>query len=235
MRRATNPILNYGREIIGGFIKKYSPQAGTINILDIGCGSGNDLLNSRKFINNQVDIKMYGIEIDEKTAASAQASGIETAVINIENDRFPFSDNFFDIIIINQVLEHTKEIFFIISQMNRILKTDGILIVGIPNLASWHNRILLLFGQQPTSIRTLGPHVRGFTKNDLVKFFNQNGFSLLKFAGANFYPFPKLIAIALSKIFPAAAVSTFFLFKKTGPAMTEKYLAKQKFETNFKI
>jgi hypothetical protein len=58
---------------------------------------------------------------------------------------------------------------------------------------------------------------------------------LLKFAGANFYPFPKSIAILLSKLFPAAAVSTFFLFKKTGPAMTKEYLVEQHFETNFKI
>ncbi|QQG52622.1 MAG: class I SAM-dependent methyltransferase [Candidatus Falkowbacteria bacterium] len=235
MRRATNPILNYGREIIGNFIKKYAPPSGRINILDIGCGDGTDLLNSKKFINDNATMEMYGLEIDEKNAAIAQANGIKTAVANIESDDFPFPDNFFDIIVMNQVLEHTKEIFFIASEINRILKTDGLLIIGIPNLASFHNRILLLFGRQPTSIRTLGPHVRGFTKNDLVKFFNQNKFSLLKFAGANFYPFPKAIAILLSKLFPEAAVSNFFLFKKTGPAMTKEYLAEQHFETNFKI
>lgn len=235
MRKATNPSLNYGRDIISDFIEKNYQKTDTINILDIGCGYGGDLLNAKQAIGDKTKINLYGIEIDEQSKRIAETRGIIVKNINIETDEFPFQNNFFDIIIINQVLEHTKEIFFITSQINRILKTNGLLIIGLPNLASLHNRILLLIGQQPTCIRVFGPHVRGFTKSDLIRFFNKNGFSLLKFAGSNFYPFPKKIAQVLSKLFPTLSVGIFGFFKKTSESMSYQDLAKENFETNFKI
>lgn len=47
--------------------------------------------------------------------------------------------------------------------MSTVLKLDGILIVGAPNLAALHNRVLLLFGGQPTVLKLGLAHVRGLT------------------------------------------------------------------------
>ena len=52
--------------------------------------------------------------------------------------------------IANQILEHTKEVFWIWHEIARVLAPQGQLILGVPNLASAHNRLLLLLGRQPT-------------------------------------------------------------------------------------
>lgn len=122
-----------------------------------------------------------------------------------------------DFIIMNQILEHTKEIFWIFGEVSRVLKRGGGCIVGVPNLASLHNRIALLIGRQPTSIRALGPHVRGFTRKDFVKFIETDGyFKAEYFAGSNFYPFPRQVSRILARIFPNLAVSVFWGIRRTG-------------------
>ena len=88
--------------------------------------------------------------------------------IDLEKDIFPYDNDFFDVIIVNQILEHTKELFWIFHEATRVLTVGGKLIIGVPNLASLHNRILLLTGQHPTPIKSSSPHVRGFTRPDLL-------------------------------------------------------------------
>jgi hypothetical protein len=91
----------------------------------------------------------------------------------------------------NQVLEHTKDIFFIFSEVSRVLKPNGIFLVGVPNLAAWHDRLMLAVGRQPSGMKVLGPHVRGFTPHGLRKFAECDGyFALEGFQGSAFYPFP---------------------------------------------
>jgi len=74
----------------------------------------------------------------------AQQQGIVVHSLDIERDRFPYADASVDLIVANQIIEHTKEIFFIFSEISRVLKTGGLAIIGVPNLGSLHNRIALL-------------------------------------------------------------------------------------------
>ena len=228
--------LNYGREIIFHWIedytKKYEKNKKNFKILDIGCGWGYDLTGLWEISKN---IELYGIEIDDEKIAACQQKNIMIFKINCETDRIPVNDNFFDIIIINQVLEHTKEIFFICSEISRVLKKQGILIIGVPNLASFHNRILLFFGYQPTCIELIGPHVRGFTVPSLEKFISrENYFFVKEIKGANFYPAPPQISKILSKFFPQLSVSIFLLIERTSKeGLFIEILKKENFETNF--
>jgi len=228
--------LNYGREIIFHWIedytKKYEKNKKNFKILDIGCGWGYDLTGLWEISKN---IELYGIEIDDEKIAACQQKNIMIFKINCETDRIPVNDNFFDIIIINQVLEHTKEIFFICSEISRVLKKQGIFIIGVPNLASFHNRILLFFGYQPTCIELIGPHVRGFTVPSLEKFISrENYFFVKEIKGANFYPAPPQISKILSKFFPQLSVSIFLLIERTSKeGLFIEILKKENFETNF--
>ena len=56
----------------------------------------------------------------------------------------------FDIIITMELFEHLKADRFMLST-RRVLKDKGLLVLSCPNLASWYNRIFLLFGHQPPS------------------------------------------------------------------------------------
>ncbi|WP_230740647.1 class I SAM-dependent methyltransferase [Methanooceanicella nereidis] len=210
--------LNYGRDIIAGWCNEHAGRQDgmKLKVLDIGCGYGADLQNVKSSIADK-DLELYGIDYDEQKAEALRHNGINVRVLDIEKDALPFEDGFFDIIIANQVIEHTKEVFWIFSEVSRTLKKGGILIIGVPNLASLHNRVLLLLGEQPTSIETMGPHVRGYTVPSLKRFIETDGyFRVSKVRGSNFYPFPPPVSSVLSKIFPRFAASSFLLVERLG-------------------
>lgn len=226
--------LNYGRAIIKEMLKKCDdPDL----ILDLGAGHGDDLI-SAKLIHPAA--KLYGVEIYKPYAEELAKKGVYVCDINIERDAFPFVDSSVDVVIANQILEHTKEIFWIAHEVSRILKVGGKFIIGVPNLASLHNRLLLLFGRQPTPIKSASAHVRGFTKNDLLNFFEEifpGGYELSMFAGSNFYPFPPKIAQPLSKTFPSFSWGIFFLLEKKRIYDKEfiEFPRVNRLETNFYI
>jgi len=45
--------------------------------------------------------------------------------VNIENESIPVSEGYFDIVIVNQIVEHMKEIFWIFGEISRVLKKGG--------------------------------------------------------------------------------------------------------------
>lgn len=70
-------------------------------------------------------------------------------VFDLNSVPLPFKDNFADILFAGEVIEHLLNPFNFLKELNRILKKDGILILSTPNLASFKNRIKLLFGLMP--------------------------------------------------------------------------------------
>lgn len=225
--------LNYGRHIIEDFARLIQVYE---NVLDIGAGTGRDL-NIYKSICNSANL--FALEYEEKNINYLLDKGIYTYRIDIEREKFPFNDEFFDIVNANQILEHTKEIFWILHEISRVLKVGGYFVIGVPNLASLHNRILLLMGKQPSCIRNISAHVRGFTKGDIIELLNifKGGYDIISFKGSNFYPFPAKIARFLSNIFPEFSVAIFLLVKKRKEYRGEfiEYIKTSSLETNFYI
>ena len=155
---------------------------------------------------------------------------------NIECESLPFEDESVDIIIVNQILEHCKEIYWIFHEISRVLKINGIIVIGVPNLSSLHNRMFLLFGKQPTCINLNSAHVRGFTYSGINSFLNEafpEGYTLSKFNGSNFYPFPRFISVILSWLFPKMSVGIFFSFKKTKGYKNNFLVASKYLDTNY--
>ncbi len=215
--------LNYGRDIITGYCRRCRERSVTeegnpFKILDLGAGHGTDLINCRENIvgGGKNSVELWALESYPPNVTLLRQQGIKVRQFNIERERFPFENESIDFVIMNQILEHTKEIFWIFSEISRILKKGGGCIVGVPNLASLHNRIALLFGNQPTSVRALGPHVRGFTKKDFIDFVETDGYFKVEcFAGSNFYPFPPKVSHVLASLFPSQAVSIFWGIRRT--------------------
>ena len=210
--------LNYGRDTIAEMVRQqlgHLPQDSPLQVLDVGFGSGTDLLNIKNALPGR-PINLFGVDSYSAHIAEATEKGITAVQLNIESDCLPFADHFFDVVIANQVMEHTKQIFWITSEISRVTKKSGWFIIGVPNLAALHNRVLLALGEQPSSIELLGPHVRGFAKNSLVRFITaDNYFRVLQVRGANFYPFPPVIARRLSHWLPTLSVVLILLCQRT--------------------
>lgn len=224
--------LNYGREHIAKFCSQALPYD---TVLDIGAGSGDDLRTALTIFS---PAKAYAVEVNPVSAQRLAAQGVEVFNINVERQKIPLGDGCVDLVILNQVLEHIKDVYWVAHEVTRLLPVGGKLIIGVPNLASLHNRILLMLGRQPTSIKTNSAHVRGFTRGDLLQFFEEiypGGYQLIGHKGANFYPFPPGLARLLAAAFPSLAWGMFLLLRKEREYRGEFIQAPiiQELETNF--
>jgi ubiquinone/menaquinone biosynthesis C-methylase UbiE len=232
MKLMIDRSLNYGRHILQSFLSQELLLKTGI-CLDLGAGRGEDLILVKK---NMPNAQLHAIECYESNIEYLKKNGIMSNALNLERDCFPFSEEYFDLIIANQVLEHCKEIFWIFHEISRTLKIGGYIYIGVPNLAALHCRLLLLFGRQPSCVKTASAHIRGFTKPDILDFINAcapNLYSVKIFRGSNFYPFPSFLAKILSKAFPSSSTCIFLVLKKNKQYNSEFLKYPVGLETNF--
>lgn len=162
-----------------------------INVLDIGCGNGTVLYNLRTKFD-----KLYGVELSKSRVLTAKKTlrGHDAKIYfsNIETGT-EFKDNFFDVVIISDVIEHTIDIFAVMAEIYRILKVGGKLILNTPNVASITKRFVLLFGKFPSTsagneglnVRMKGElfdggHLHYFTFSLLRKLLQKYGYSQIE-------------------------------------------------------
>ncbi len=224
--------LNYGRHRIRNFLSAAQPFQ---TVLDIGAGQGDDLMLARGV---NATAALHAVEVHPAYAERLAGKGVQVHALNIERDRLPFADGSVDVVVANQLLEHVKELFWIFHEISRVLPVGGKLIIGVPNLAALHNRILLFLGRQPSPLKNNSAHIRGFTRRDLLQLLEScfpAGYRLIRFGGSNFYPFPPIIARPLARLCPNMAWGIFFLLEKQrayGRGFLD-FPAAERLETNF--
>jgi len=196
-------------------------RANNLKLLDIGCGNGNFSLECAKKCNAK---EIYGLEIDKKAIKKAKRKGIKVYKSDV-NKKFPFKDNFFDVVIANQIAEHLLNPDNLFEEIYRTLKPSGYAIISTPNLCSLHNRIFVLLGWQITNIapstklvfgnpnrgapsNMYGPHrhLTVFSPSALKEMCEFYGLSVEKIYGAGFHPFKSSLSKLLSQIFPKLSV-----------------------------
>jgi len=224
--------LNYGRHHVRNFLRAAAPYH---TVLDVGAGRGDDLMLAREV---QPDAQLNAIEVYWKLAQHLAEKGIVVHNLNVERDRFPFSDGSIEVVLANQILEHVKELFWVFHEISRVLCEGGSLIIGVPNLASLHNRFLLMLGRQPTSLQNATAHVRGYTKSDISRTLATvfpGGYELRNFGGSNFYPFPPTLARPLAAKLPGMAWGIFLRLEKQRPYDREflEFPGRAHLQTNF--
>lgn len=192
------------------------------SLLDVGCWDG----AATDRYARALGCPASGVEFFEARACEAEARGITVARLDLETSDFPWLDGSMDVVVSNQVFEHLKNVWRPISEIYRVLRPGGWLVLSVPNLGSLHNRMLLALGRQPTSIRTLGPHVRGFTFGEIRRFVTlDRGFRIVRAAAAGFYPFPVPFANPLARVWPGAGHTTVLLARKDGTAVGPPWAA----------
>ena len=217
LKSGTNDETN-GRHIIPEQAVRASGTITRPRILDVGAGHGADLVKIvLNFEGTGTTPELFAVESFPISIEALGRLGVTVASIDIEHAVLPFDSDFFDVVICNQVLEHMKEIFWVISEIARVMKRGGTLILGVPNLGSLHNRMALLAGHQPPAIAVFGPHVRGFAVPDLRDFLETGGIlKVKKVLGGNFYPFPSKVSRPLAWLLPSLAVSSFYVVQRVG-------------------
>lgn len=207
-------------EVVARLAASSAPHAR--RLLDIGCWEGEATERyARRF-----GAHPCGIEVFPGPAARARARGVAVVRLDLERDRFPWGDATMDLVIANQVFEHLKNVWLPMSEAFRVLRPGGHLVFSVPNLASLHNRAMLALGVQPSSIRTFGPHVRGYTYREARRFVELDGaLRVTRALGAGFYPMPARLASPLARAWPDASHTVVLLARKTGAAPVAPWLA----------
>jgi SAM-dependent methyltransferase len=228
--RFVNIDEQYGNEALQSFLTRIESPS---SVLDIGAGAGRDLALTKQI---HPGIRTMAVECFNTERLRQRFDAVHE--LNIERDPLPLASCSVDLVIANQVLEHLKEIFWVWHEVSRVLTVGGHFIVGVPNIASLHNRLLLGLGKHPTQWKSYSAHVRPFSKPDTLKFVDvcfAGGYELVAFRGSQFYPLPRGASRALCVLFPAAAAFIFFLFRKKREYHREflEHPVRARLETNF--
>jgi 2-polyprenyl-3-methyl-5-hydroxy-6-metoxy-1,4-benzoquinol methylase len=158
--------------------------------------------------------RVYGID-NEVSYIEACRNSFNTQKVDLEYQNTPYSNDTFDLVICNQVLEHLKNYKKAIDELIRITNKEAYLLIGIPNLAHLINRIYLLLGVQPMCIAMDGAHVRGFTHKSFVRMLESfQNIKLIDFEGALMYPLPFLLGKTLARYFVGLSGYVCYLLQK---------------------
>ena len=99
--------------------------------LDVGCGAGYSLMRASE----DLDCKAEGIDADPGSHGVGRFVKDLVSDVSIKQgfaENLPFEDGKFDIVYSSHVLEHVNNESKSLKEMKRVLKDDGILIIGMP-------------------------------------------------------------------------------------------------------
>jgi len=181
MSTFNNNRYPYLEEEYAGLLKQLpqNTSAAQMMVLDVACGMGT--------ISLAIQNKGYTVwGIDENREAASIAAGRIARVINADLTNLSeigrhLGERKFDFIIFSHIIEHLYDPLATINCYLPFLKDTGRLIVSVPNVAVWSNRIKLLFGNftyTDTGImdRT---HIRFFTLRSATALLRASGCSIV--------------------------------------------------------
>ena len=103
--------------------------------LDVGCATGDFLAALR-----ERGWQVTGVEKNERAAAYARARlGLEVVTGELETAGFP--DRAFDLVTLWHVLEHVHDPVSTLSELARVTRPGGLLVLAVPNPESFEARI----------------------------------------------------------------------------------------------
>ena len=202
---------------------------------DLGAGGGRDLATIKRL---HPGCQTVAVDANVRTSRGLTATIDRVVIANLERDRLPFGDGEVDFFLSNTVFESIKEIFWVFHEVFRCMPVGGHFLLGVRNICSLHNRLLVLAGRHPTQVKLCSNSFRAFSIPDMKNFLAAcvpGGYEIVEIAGSQFYPFPRKIARPLATAFPGLAFKLYFMIKKTAPYTDSfaTYPARAHFEANF--
>lgn len=139
-------------------------------VLDVGCGSGYDLLRLK-----ERGWRTFGIELDGRAAAEARKGGIE--VFEGSAERADFPDGHFDAITAMHCLEHVHDPVAVLANLGRMLAPGGAIYAMVPFIDSTSFR---LFGNHWRNLE-LPRHLFFYTRRSLAPIAERAGLRVMRY------------------------------------------------------
>jgi 2-polyprenyl-3-methyl-5-hydroxy-6-metoxy-1,4-benzoquinol methylase len=162
-------------------------------ILDVGSAPGHVGIAL-----HLLGMKVFGINLNEDwrhTYPSLEwVEKLGVIEHNFEQEILPYDDNSFDAVYFTEVLEHIalKDPLEVLSDLRRVLKKDGLLILSTPNVCNISNIYALLnevniFWQPEIFYGSLDRHNREYTPKEVYNVVEKSGFRDIQMYGINSY------------------------------------------------
>jgi len=206
----------YFDELAKELVERFNPS----RVLDVGCADGLLLYSFSKF-----GVKGHGIDISKARLTYAHKNIKSNLILlDIEKGYLPFKPNSFDLITISEVLEHLNDLKWVISEMSRVLKQNGIILMSSPSkvidsLNPLLGKVSRLCNSKKLTYETPTErpyHVNVHSSSFWIKIFESQGFRLME--TSKIYYLERLagfrIRNSLRKIVTPILPSNHLLFRK---------------------
>jgi ubiquinone/menaquinone biosynthesis C-methylase UbiE len=158
-------------------IRKIKPKV----VLDAGCGSGDYIVRISPYVE-----KIYGTDFTEVACKISKEKTKQLRKVKIEKmdltKKLFFKNSYFDFILCTEVLEHLKDNTYILSELKRVLKSDGLILLTMPNFTFLSVEYLRekIFNKDPT-------HYHRYSLNEWSKLVSKF-FKILEMKTITHYP-----------------------------------------------
>lgn len=169
-------VWRFGQDRRLALMRQYAPLEGRW-VLDVGCGIGTYVRRFRDFTTHA-----YGIDVDQERVA--EGSRLVPNLQVSASEHLPFPDQSFDVIVLNEVIEHVQDDAQTIAECLRVLRPGGRVIIFAPNrlyLYETHGiylghrylfRLIPFVNWLPDRLRNIFcPHVRAYLTRDINRLF----------------------------------------------------------------
>src|SRR5579859_6685548 len=162
---------------------------GTRCALDVGCGRGGMAawLRRKAITVDGISWNPHELELAKAHCRAVLACDLNHGLPQIHAEAY-------DLVICSHVLEHIAYPQTLLADLHRVLQPRGHLLVAIPNLFFWPDRLKLFCGHW--TYRQSGTfdytHLRWYTRQSLTQLLAQHGFVLEHFAADGWIPIPGL-------------------------------------------
>ena len=190
-------------ELIFNSLKKHSPNA--LKILDVGYAQ-----HPNSFLSGEI----YGVDIFTDVHPDNYCQ-IDT--VDLNKCSLPYPSNTFDAITMGCVLAHVTNPLGLLAELNRVLRSDGIIVLSSPNPNYYWEQILntfFHFFKKKVAKSKFLEHFYEFTRFNMRTIADRAGFEVIDEVGVSFR-FIKLNIVIQPEKYPGIAYEIVYTLKKT--------------------
>ncbi|KKQ27738.1 MAG: Methyltransferase type 12 [Candidatus Magasanikbacteria bacterium GW2011_GWC2_37_14] len=177
----------FSRGKIPVFTGMTEAESSIIRVLDIGCGTGSDVISLKKIFGRSVEV--YGVDVVNLQMDLAREKikkyGVWAEVKWYNGQELPFVEDYFDAIYTSDVLGHVADVRSWLSELNRVLKPGGVLAMFSESKLGRHAYVRNYLMSRGLNVDPHAEfHISLYSKNILREYIEASGFEIKKMYSA---------------------------------------------------